>query len=87
MDRKKALRAAERAFDRHAKISQRGQVYGEGTYLVDPRRELERRDFDMIHEDQRAIANLPTRAQQHEFPERITPAQSFFSAIELEIEI
>lgn len=35
---------------------------------VDPRRRLERRDFEMIHEDRNAIANLPTRFQSHEFP-------------------
>lgn len=34
----------------------------------DPRRRLERRDFHMINEDHKAIANLPRMAQHHEFP-------------------
>lgn len=34
----------------------------------DPRRRLERRDFHMINEDHSAMANLPKKAQHHEFP-------------------
>lgn len=34
----------------------------------DPRRNQERRDFNMISEDHSAIANLPVKAQHHEFP-------------------
>lgn len=35
----------------------------------DPRRRLERRDFELIHEDPREMANLPRKAIHHEFPE------------------
>lgn len=35
---------------------------------ADPRRKQERVDFEMIHEDHSAIANLPPKAQHHEFP-------------------
>jgi hypothetical protein len=34
----------------------------------DPRRHQERVDFNMIREDKSAMANLPTKAQHHEFP-------------------
>lgn len=34
----------------------------------DPRRHQERRDFNMISEDHSAMANLPRKAQHHEFP-------------------
>ncbi len=34
----------------------------------DPRRNQERADFNMLSEDHTAMANLPRRAQHHEFP-------------------
>jgi hypothetical protein len=34
----------------------------------DPRRNQERADFNMIRADKTAMANLPTKAQHHEFP-------------------
>ena len=34
----------------------------------DPRRKLERQDFSLISEDHSAPANLPKKAQHHEFP-------------------
>ena len=36
--------------------------------IIDPRRRQERRDFEMIREDKTAMANLPRKAQHHEFP-------------------
>lgn len=35
----------------------------------DPRRRLERRDFELIHEDPRAMANCPPKAIAHEVKE------------------
>lgn len=34
----------------------------------DPRRNQERADFNIISEDKTAMANLPRKAQHHEFP-------------------
>ena len=48
-----------RAFERAANIRSDNK---------DPRRRQERRDFEMIREDHNAMANLPTKAQHHEFP-------------------
>ena len=39
-----------------------------GRIKQDPRRHQERVDFNMIHEDKTAMANLPRKAQHHEFP-------------------
>jgi len=47
------------SFERAGKIKSDNQ---------DPRRNQERRDFNMISEDHSAVANLPRKAQHHEFP-------------------
>ncbi len=59
---RKELRKRELAMERIRNIN--GSFY-EG---VDPRRRQELADGGLIREDQRAMANLPTRAIHHEYP-------------------
>ncbi len=56
-------RVIKNAYDRARQI---GAVYGGG---LDPRRRQEVADGGLIREDPNAIANLPTMAQHHEFPQ------------------
>jgi len=52
----------------HMKIAfeRAGKIRSE--HRMDPRRHQERVDFMMINEDHSAMANLPRKAQHHEFP-------------------
>ena len=58
-----ARRIAERAFARTREIG------GEYYHGLDPRRRNERADAGLIQEDHTQIANLPSQARHHEFPE------------------
>lgn len=58
----------ERLFEIHRERARKirdGSGYKNG---LDPRRRLERRDFELLHEDPRAMSNCPPRAINHEFP-------------------
>lgn len=58
----------------------RGEIFGfdgNSYEVVDPRRKLERRDFELIREDHTAMANLPMKAQNHEFPKEVTMQDIF----------
>jgi len=44
---------------------------------IDPRRMPELIDSMLLNEDHTAMANLPRRAQNHEFPKNYTPYFSF----------
>lgn len=67
------LRGARRHEDSDgmARYPKRGNLGGLGEEYYagyDPRRTLEKRDGDMIHEDHNAVANLPQAAFQKEWP-------------------
>jgi hypothetical protein len=49
----------------HAQFVRAGKIKSDNK---DPRRNQERRDFNMISEDHSAMANLPRMAQHYEFP-------------------
>lgn len=42
---------------------QHTQAFGYGNTIVDPRRQMEARDFSLINDDYKALSNLPSKAK------------------------